>query len=253
MSQDTLFNYLLMLGDNAVVHSHRLAEWSSKAPEMEEDIALSNIGLDNIGQARSFLTYAAEVEGKDRDEDALAYLRNDREYMNLLMLELPRGDFAEVIARSFLYAVYCYELYNALLEQSSDEQIKAIAAKSLKEVKYHLRHTHEWMLRLGDGTEESHQRLQNALNELWSFTNEFFVPSPVEQAAFEAGIAPDVASLREGWDKMVNDVLERATLTRPDDSQWMQSGGKQGLHSEHLGYMLAEMQYLQRSYPGLQW
>lgn len=252
MSQDTLFNYLLMLGDNAVVHSHRLAEWSSHAPEMEEDIALSNIGLDNIGQARSFLTYAAEVEGKGRDEDDLAYQRCDREYMNLLMLELPRGDFANEIVRTFLFAVYNYELYTALLD-SSDEQIKAIAAKSLKEVKYHLRHTHEWMLRLGDGTEESHRRMQDALEELWSFTNEFFKPSAVEQAAFEAGIAPDVASLRAGWDKMVNDVLERATLTRPDDSQWMQSGGKQGLHSEHLGYMLAEMQYLQRSYPGLQW
>jgi ring-1,2-phenylacetyl-CoA epoxidase subunit PaaC len=250
--QKALFDYLLRLGDNAVVLSHRLGEWCGHAPVLEEDIALINVALDLLGQARSIMTYAGEVEGRGRDEDALAYRRDGIDYRNLLLVEQPNeDDFARTIARQFLFDAWHYELQTALL-QSSDERLRAIAAKSIKEVTYHLRHSSEWMIRLGDGTEESHARVQEALDELWRFTGELFEADSVEASVAAAGIGPDPKSLYPAWSATVDRVLAEATLTRPEDG-WMQSGGRDGRHSEHLGYILAEMQYLQRAFPDARW
>jgi ring-1,2-phenylacetyl-CoA epoxidase subunit PaaC len=247
-----LFDYLLRLGDNAVVLSHRLGEWCGHAPVLEEDIALINVALDLLGQARSIMTYAAEVEGQGRDEDAMVYRRDGMDYRNFLLVEQPNeDDFARAIARQFLFDAWHYELQKALL-QSSDERLRAIAAKSIKEVTYHLRHSSEWTIRLGDGTDESRRRIQEALDDLWRYTGELFEADAVEEAVAEAGIGPHPESLRAAWNETVDRVLAEATLTRPEDG-WMQTGGRHGRHSEHLGFILAEMQFLQRAYPDARW
>jgi ring-1,2-phenylacetyl-CoA epoxidase subunit PaaC len=246
-----LFDYALRLADDALLLGHRLGEWCGRAPTLEEDLALANPGLDLIGQARALYTYAGEVEGRGRDEDRLAYLRQDREYRNLLLVELPNGDFACTIVRQLLYAAFMVPFWERL-QASRDETLAAIAAKSLKEARYHLRHAAEWVIRLGDGTEESRRRTEAALDELWPWTGELFEQDAAERALVEAGIAVDRAALKPAWDATVDEVLAQATLARPQDG-WMQTGGRRGLHTEHLGYLLAELQHLQRSHPGATW
>lgn len=245
------FEYLLRLGDSSLIIGHRLSEWCGHGPILEEDIALINIALDFVGNATSLLTYAAQVEGKGRTEDDLAYLRNERDYRNLLLTEQPNGDYATTIARQFLYDVYTFFLYEEL-KKSKDETIAAIAAKTHKEITYHLRHTTEWMYRLGDGTEESHQRLQSGLNELWMYTSDMFDMNEVDALLIQAGIAPDLNTIKESWEKRVKEVVAEATLQLPA-SNIKQKGSREGKHSEHLGYLLAEMQYIPRSYPGTKW
>jgi ring-1,2-phenylacetyl-CoA epoxidase subunit PaaC len=242
---------VLRLADTALVHAHRLSEWCGHAPMLEEDLALANIALDLIGQARALYAYAAEVEGAGRSEDDLAYLRDAPQYRNVLMAELPRGDFAFTILRAFLLAAHAEPLWRATCG-SRDATLAAIAAKAGKEAAYHLRHTGEWVIRLGDGTEESHRRMRDALAALWPYTGELFETDASDRALIEAGILPDPAGLRPHWDATVDRVFAGAGLVRPADP-WMQSGGRSGRHSEHLGHMLAVMQHLQRAYPGATW
>lgn len=251
MTDTPLLQYTLRLADNALVLGHRLSEWVGHAPVIEEDLAFGNMGLDLIGQARSLYTYAGEVEGEGRDEDALAYLRDANAYRNILLVEQPNGDFAATMVRQLLYAAFAYPYFEALT-RSKDATLAAIAAKAAKEMAYHLRHSAEWVIRLGDGTDESRARAQGALEELWPYTAEMFEVDQVERALIEAGIAVDPASLRATWDKTIDDVLGEAMLTRPQDG-YMQSGGRSGRHSEHLGFILAELQFLQRAYPGATW
>ena len=250
-TRQALAEYLLRLGDNSLILGQRLSEWCSHAPELEEDVALINIALDLVGQARALLAYAGELEGRGRGENDLAFLRDVREWRNLLLVEQPNGDFAQTIARQLLFDCYAFELYGALCE-SADPQLAAIAAKSLKEISYHRRHSAEWTLRLGDGTEESQRRMQAAIDTLWPYTGELFESDALDASLVAAGIAPDPADLRGAWEASVAQVLERATLVRPE-SLGLLSGGRAGLHSEHLGHLLAEMQWLQRAYPGLRW
>ena len=251
MTDTPLFQYTLRLADNALVLGHRLSEWVGHAPVIEEDLAFGNMGLDLIGQARALYTYAGEVEGEGRDEDKLAYLRDAGDYRNILLVEQPNGDFAVTMVRQLLYAAFAYPYFEALIN-SKDTTLAAIAAKAAKEMAYHLRHSAEWVIRLGDGTDESQTRAQAALEELWSYTAEMFELDQIERALIEAGVAVDPASLRATWDKTIDDVLAEATLTRPRDG-YMQSGGRAGRHSEHLGFILAELQFLQRAYPGAAW
>jgi ring-1,2-phenylacetyl-CoA epoxidase subunit PaaC len=246
-----LFEHALRLADDALLLGHRLSEWCGRAPTLEEDMALANIGLDLIGQARSLYAYAGEVEGAGRDEDRLAYLREDREYRNLLLVELPNGDFAQTIVRQLLYSAFMVPFWERL-EGSKDPTLAAIAAKSVKEARYHLRHAAEWVIRLGDGTDESRDRTMAALDELWPWTGELFEQDAAERALVEAGVAVDRAALKPAWDATVDRVLAEATLARPQDG-WMQTGGRRGVHTEHLGYILAELQHLQRSHPGAVW
>ena len=251
VDQDALFGLALRFGDSSLILGHRLSEWAGHGPILEEDIALANLGLDLIGQARSFLTYAGEVEGKARDEDALAYLRNAPEYKNLLMVELPRGDFAFTMMRQFLYSAFHLPLFRELMN-SSDATIAAIAAKAEKEITYHLRHSSQWVVRMGDGTQESHDRCQQALDSLWAFTGEMFEVDAPTQSLIRAGVFCDPETLRATWNQTIDDVLSEATLKKPE-SGWMQSGGLSGQHTEHLGHLLAEMQSVPRAYPGSQW
>ena len=244
--------YALRLGDDALVLSHRLAQWSSRAPDLEEDIALTNIALDLLGQARSLLTYAGEVEGAGRDEDDLAYLRDERDYVNCQLVEQANEDFAVTIARQLFFSGYQLALYDAL-RRSADETLAAVAAKAVKEVAYHLDHAELWTERLGDGTEESRARMQRAVDRLWPYTHELFETDPVTDELVAAGVAVDPAGLREAWLARATAVLERATLTRPEDGTWRPTGGRSGLHTEALGHMLAEMQNLHRAHPGAQW
>ncbi|MBA3901054.1 MAG: phenylacetate-CoA oxygenase subunit PaaC [Bacteroidetes bacterium] len=245
------FEYCLRLGDSSLILGHRLSEWCGHGPVLEEDIALINIALDLIGRATNILKYAGEVEGQGRTEDQLAYLRNERDFQNLLLTELPNGDFAVTIARQFFYDAYSYFLYTELL-QSKDAQLAAIAEKAIKEIKYHLRHSSEWMIKLGDGTAESHDRLQTAVNNLWRYTGEMFMADEMDKLLQHEGIAPDLAAIQTNWHTMVSEVLERATLQKPAET-YMQSGSKKGIHTEHLGFLLAEMQYLPRMHRGAKW
>lgn len=247
-----LSNYVLHLADTNLILAQRLCEWCGHGPILEQDIALSNIGLDLLGQTRSLYQYAATLIGEGKTEDELAFLRNERQFKNLLLCEQPNGDFGYTVLRQFLYEAYQLLLLRAL-QQSSDSQLAAIAEKSLKEATYHYKWSAEWVIRLGDGTEESRRRMQHALSEIWTYTGEMFLPSADEKALSTAGLIPDLTVLKEEWFKKVSVVLEEATLDIPAPSAWMQQGGKTGVHSEHLGYILAEMQYLQRQYPGQQW
>ncbi|WP_367281146.1 1,2-phenylacetyl-CoA epoxidase subunit PaaC [Sneathiella sp.] len=248
---DMLFDYLLRLGDNSLILGQRLAEWCGHAPMLEEDLALTNIGLDLLGQARMFLSYAGEVEGKGRDEDRLAYFRDTKDWRNLLLLEQPNGDFAATMARQFFFDSFQYLQFEALA-RSSDERLAGIAAKSLKETTYHRRHSTDWIIRLGDGTDESHEKMQRAIDAIWGYLPEMFDMDAVDDAMVADGIGVDVTALRTAWDGYVNDVLAEATLIRPEDS-WSVRGSRDGKHSEHLGYILAEMQFLPRAYPDAKW
>lgn len=245
------FKYLLRYGDNALILGQRLSEWCGHGPILEQDIALTNIALDLMGQARSWLQYAGQVEGKGRTEDDLAFLRTEREFYNVILVEQPNQDFAYTIVRQFLFDVFNYYLHENLLN-SKDEQVAAIAAKSFKEITYHLRYSSEWMIRLGDGTPKSHQKMQTALDELWRFSGAFLEADELDQQAFEAGFGPDLGALKPLYHQKVKAVVEEATLSLPPEN-WFQSGGKQGKHSEYLGHLLTEMQYLQRAYPGADW
>lgn len=243
-----LIDYLLRLGDSALILGQRHAELCGKAPALEEELALMNVGLDLFGQARHWLGYAAELEGQGRDADALAFRRDAQDFRNLLITEQPNGDFAEIMVRQFLFDAWHYPVLEALTE-ARDPRIAEIAAKSLKEVTYHLRRSSQWMIRLGDGTEESHQRMQRALDRLWRFTGELVQADEIDAALHEAGIAPDSEQLASRWQARVSEVLEQATLTMPPQDSWMYTGGTVGHHTEHLGYLLAEMQFLPRAYP----
>lgn len=251
---NALFEWLQRLGDDRLVLGHRLSEWCGHGPILEEDIALANVALDLIGEATMLLHLAGDVEGKGRDEDALAYFREAVEFRNCELVELPNGDFGFTIARQFLFDVYSVVLLDSLTH-STNADLAAIAAKALKEAKYHVRHSGDWMLKLGDGTDESHRRVQRALDALWRFTPELFAPDDVDRAMHAAGIAPDLATLHTQWDALVREVLDRATLTLPHDVPRRANarGGRQGYHTEHLGHLLAEMQIVARSYPGATW
>lgn len=248
---DALPTYLIRLGDDNLIVAQRLSEWSARAPDLEEDIALTNIALDHMGQARALLSYAGQVEGEGRDEDDIAFCRTEREFSNLLLVEQPNGDFATTIARQFLLDAYQVLLWDALAE-SDDPTLAGIAAKAVKEARYHLRHSSAWVTRLGDGTDESHRRMQAALDTMWRFTAEFFVTDQIERDLASAGIAVDGSLLLNPWETTVSGVVIEATLDLPSDPV-KASGGRQGLHTEHLGLLLAEMQWMQRTYPGLQW
>lgn len=243
---------MLRLADDRLIHGHRLSEWTGHGPELEEDLALANMALDMIGHAAALYGYAAKIEGKE-DEDYYAYFRDDIDFKNLAMVELPRGDFAFTIARQFLFSAYSYYLYQKLIETVEDEQFNGMLQKHYKEIKYHLRHSREWVLRLGDGTEESHKRIQNAFDEIWMYTGELFDLDETDQEAVSQNLFVDTTSFKNEWKKMIDDVLEEATLRVPDDDQYMFSGARQGRHTEYLGRLLSEMQFLRRSYPDADW
>ncbi len=246
--REALFDYLLRLGDNSLILAQRLTELVGRAPQLEEEMALANVALDLLGRARLLLTYAGEVEGRGRSEDDLAYGRDVGELRNALIVEQPNGDFAHQIGRVFLMATYDREHYDAL-KASADRHLAAIAEKASKEIAYHLSHAGDWVVRLGDGTEESRERMQRALDELWPYTGELFAADEVDRLIHHRGIGPDLDFLRPAWDACVDKVLADATLVRPAD-EWMHRGGKDGrMHSEHLGRLLAEMQFLRRAYP----
>jgi ring-1,2-phenylacetyl-CoA epoxidase subunit PaaC len=260
---DNLLKYTLHLADNALIIGHRNSEWTGHGPILEQDIALSNIALDLIGQARNFYQYAATMyngaeqplDGVSVTEDTLAYLRDSHEFRNCLLAEQPNGDWGKTILRQFFFSAYQFYLYQQL-QHSNNETLAAIASKALKEVTYHLRWSAEWVIRLGDGTEESHQRMQQSMEDLWKFTGELFQPADYETALASEGIAPDLLQLRSSWEERVQSVLSEATLSDETGNRqkaWMQTGGKEGRHTEHLGYILAEMQFLQRAYPGSEW
>ena len=244
-----LFDYTLGLADDALVSAQRMGWWISRAPELEEDVALANIGLDQLGQARTLLAYAGDVEGAGRGEDDLAYLRNDREFRNVWLVERPQTDFGVTMARLLVFAAYQSELY-AALSRSTDATLAGVAGKAVKEVAYHLDHAARWVVRLGDGTDESHARMQAALESEWPFVDELFTPADPELV--EQGIAVDTAGLRVAVLARVGTVVRGATLSVPDAAPAI-GGGRRGLHTEHLGYLLAEMQHLARSHPGASW
>ncbi|MDN4036867.1 1,2-phenylacetyl-CoA epoxidase subunit PaaC [Massilia sp. YIM B02443] len=246
------FDYLLRQGDNALILSQQLCQLVGKGPALEEDMALSNVALDLLGQTRMWLSYAGELEGKGRDEDRLAFLRDAGDYRNCILVEQPNGSYADTMMRQFLFDSWHYFLMDGLT-RSSDERIRDIAAKSLKEVTYHLRRSGDLVVRLGDGTDISHVKMQAALDELWMYSGEAFIYDDIDNAMVEQGVAPAAGLLRRQFLDHVAEVLQDATLAMPDPGAWMQRGGKQGRHSERLGYILAEMQFLQRAYPGAAW
>jgi len=251
----TLFEYLLRLGDSSLILSQRLGAWTGHGPILEEDLALTNTALDLLGQARMWLTLAGEVEGAGRDEDALAYHRDAHQFHNALLVERANGNYADTMARQFLFDVWHYFLLQRL-EQSSDERVAAIAAKSIKEVTYHVRRSSDMVVRLGDGTDESHAKMQAAIDDAWRFTGELFADDAVDQDVATRGIGCELSALRGPWLAHVREVLEEATLTVPDETaanHLAYRGGRQGRHTEDLGYVLAEMQYLPRAYPGATW
>jgi ring-1,2-phenylacetyl-CoA epoxidase subunit PaaC len=251
VSETPLVQYTLRRADDALILGHRLSEWCGHAPMLEEDMALANMGLDLLGQARELYSYAAEVENNGNDEDKFAYLRDVRQYRNLLLLEQPNGDFARTMVRQFFYSAFA-DLYWRAMTGSSDPTLSAIAAKSEKESAYHLRHSSEWLVRLGDGTDESHRRVQLAIDDLCAFTGEMFDVDDGERGLIDAGIAIDPAKLHPQWQKTIAEVVSEATLSLPK-SNWMQQGGRSGRHSEHLGHLLSELQSMQRTFPGATW
>ncbi|WP_276133301.1 1,2-phenylacetyl-CoA epoxidase subunit PaaC [Polluticoccus soli] len=266
--------YTLQIADNALILGHRISEWCGHGPILEQDIAITNTALDHLGQARSLYQYAATqfnalspeeraglftsaalqaniANGKHIDEDDLAYLRDGWDFRNVLLVEQPNKDWAYTVARSFLYDCFSYFFYSAL-KNSKDETLAAIAEKSLKEVTYHIRWSSEWVIRLGDGTEESHARMQQALNDRWVYTGELVKMSEADNAMLAEGVGVDLNAIVTQWKERVAAVIEEATLTLPPDT-WMQEGGKEGRHTEHLGYILAELQFMQRAYPNMEW
>ena len=249
---DAKIQYLLRQGDNALILSQQLSQLCGKGPALEEDMALTNVALDLLGQTRMWLTYAGELEGKGRDEDRLAYHRDAIDFRNVLLVEQPNASYAETMMRQFLFDTWHYFLMQGLL-QSSDSRIAEIAEKSFKEVTYHLRRSGDLVVRLGDGTDISRARMQAALDDLWMYSGEVFIYDEIDNAMVEQGVAPKAQDLRAAFLDHVNDILLEATLTMPSPDVWMQRGGKQGRHSERLGFILAEMQFLQRAYPGAEW
>ena len=261
MSSSAHTDYILQLADNALVLGHRNSEWTGHGPILEQDIALSNVALDQIGQARYLYQHAARVMGADVTEDKLAFGRDAWDFRNCLLVEQVNGDWGKTILRQFLFSAWQYYFYERLT-LSRDEDLAAVAEKSIKEVTYHLRWSGEWVIRLGDGTEESHDRMERAVDQLWKFTGELFTPAEYERTLIASGIAVDVESIRPSWDEKVGEVFGEAGLaagafanaSAPEGGKlWMQSGGKEGRHTEHLGYLLAEMQFLQRAYPDCEW
>lgn len=250
-AENPLLEYVLRIADSALIYGQRLSEWCGHGPALEEDIALSNTALDYLGQATSLLKYAAVIEGKGRDEDALAFLREVADFKNLLITELPNGNYANTISRQFFFSSW-YLLFLEKLQSSRDEFLSGFAQKSLKELRYHVQHASDWMLRMGDGTEVSHQRLQDAVNALWEYTPEFFMMDELDQWAIENGIGVDCAEIETEWRSRIQQVLLEATLEIPANG-WGQRGGRIGKHTEHLGFVLAEMQHMQRSFPGAKW
>ena len=250
-SASSFFQYLLRLADDRLVLGHRLSEWCGHGPILEEDIALANIALDLIGEANLLLKLAGNVEGAGRSEDALAYLRDAIDYRNAMMVELPNGDFAFTIVRQFFFSVYSLIQMDALT-LSENAELAGIAAKAVKEARYHLRHTAQWVVTLGDGTEESHNRAQRAVDDLWRYTGELFIADAIDQAVLEAKLGVDPSTFADAWRTQVEDVLKQATLTVPT-AGYMQRGGRDGRHTEHLGHLLSEMQIVARSHPGASW
>ena len=248
---EALFNYCLRLADTSLILAQRNGEWVGHGPFLEEDLALTNISLDLLGQANSIYQYAASIEGRGRTEDDLAFHRTEREYYNTLLVEQSNGDYAKTILRQFFCDAFDYYFYSEL-SKSKDETLSAIAVKSLKEITYHLRHSSSWVERLGDGTEESNKRMTDALNELWRFTGEMFEMNEVDSVLIKEGIAVDLNSVKSNWDKKVKEVLESATLKIPSNT-FMQRGSRDAKHTEHLGYILAEMQSLPRALPDAKW
>ena len=250
-TQEALFEYTLRRADDTLILGHRISEWCGHGPILEEDIALTNLALDLIGQATEFYQHAAKVEGKGRTEDDLAFLRIEREYKNVLLVEQTNGDFGKTITRSFFFDHFQLLLFERL-QHSKDEQLAAIAEKSLKEVKYHVKHNSEWLIRLGDGTEESHKRVQESVTDLSRFIDELFYQDEVDELLIKEGIAFDTTSFRETYEKNIQQILKQATLQLPE-KKWQLDGGRKGIHSEHLGFLLTELQYMQRTYPNMEW
>lgn len=249
--KQALFNYLLRLGDNSAILGHKLSEWCGHGPELEEDIAIINTALDLLGHARSIYTYAGAMEGKGRTEDDIAFLRIERDYRNALITELPNGHYGDTIARQFLFDQFNYLVFSELVN-STDKTVAAIAAKAIKEIRYHLRRSTEWTLRLGDGTQESHERIQESFNEIWAYTGDLFVEDESDALIVSEGIGPDLKAIYPIWREKVKAVLAEATLTIPEEG-WMHSGSKVGRHTEHMGHILSDLQYMQRTYPGCEW
>jgi ring-1,2-phenylacetyl-CoA epoxidase subunit PaaC len=250
--QEATFEYLIRLGDTSLILGHRLSELCSHGPILEEDIALTNIALDHLGQAQNLLDYAGKVEGKGRNADALAYRRTERDFRSALITQLPNEDFAWTIAKNFFFDAWQLLLYQDL-SKSSDSIIAGIAEKGLKEAKYHLRHSTDWVLRLGDGTEESHERMQIAVNEIWPYTGELFFSDEVDTMMKSSGVGVDMSDYHTAWFNMVKEVLTESTIEMPAEDTYMQRGSRDGVHLEYLGFMLSEMQYLQRTYPDATW
>ena len=246
-----LVDYLLRLGDNALVLGQRLGEWCGHGPVLEQDIALSNLALDQLGQARYLLTLAGDREGKGRSEDDIAFLRDGWDFRNVLLVEQPNGDYAQTIARQFFFDAYNLPNYEALL-QSKDENLAAIAEKAIKEVRYHFKYSSEWVIRLGDGTEESHRRMQDAVNWLWPYTGELTTPNETDKILLAEGIAPDLEKIGKIYEETVMPVLEEAGLQVPE-GVFMHQGGKDGVHTEYLGHLLTDLQFMQRAYPNSTW
>ncbi|MGM0536503.1 MAG: 1,2-phenylacetyl-CoA epoxidase subunit PaaC [Pseudomonadota bacterium] len=249
--KDATLEYATRLGDDANVLGHRISEWVSRGPFLEEDIAYANVALDYIGRARMFYGYAAELANDGRTEDDFAYMRDDRQYHNLLLMEMPKEDFAYSQVRQLFIDIY-YSLLLPKLVESRDDTLAAIAAKAIKETRYHLRRSRDWVLRLGDGTEESHRRMQRAVDSLWGYTHEMFEMDDIERLLADHGTGVDVTELRDSWHRQVSDILAEATLGVPEDG-WAVRGGRIGYHTENLGHLLTEMQFVHRSYPGCQW
>ena len=249
--QEALFEYTLRIADDSLILGHRVSEWCGHGPILEEDIALTNIALDLLGQATNLLEYASTIDADKRSADQLAFLRFDRDYRNILLVEQKNEDFGISITRQFFFDAFRKLFFEHLL-LSNDSQLAAIAEKSLKETKYHLQHSSEWMIRLGDGTEESHEKVQHAVNSLWRFTDELFFQNELDFSLISEGIAVDLSTFRKDWDANVKAVFNEADLIIPNVN-WQQQGGRTGMHSEHLGYLLAEMQYMQRAYPNMEW
>jgi ring-1,2-phenylacetyl-CoA epoxidase subunit PaaC len=256
MKNKTLIDYSLLLADNPLILGHRNSEWCGHGPVLEQDIAITNISLDLIGQARNFYQYAAKLINEinpaaNATEDSLCYLRDNREFKNCLLVEQPNGDWGKTILRQFFFSAYQFYLYRELIN-SNDDQLAAIAEKSLKEVNYHLRWSSEWVIRLGDGTEESHQRMLNANDELWRYSGELFEAAGYELQAASDGFGVELSNIKINWEEKVKEIFSEATLPYPP-KVFMQTGGKEGRHTEHLGYILAELQFMQRAYPGSEW
>jgi ring-1,2-phenylacetyl-CoA epoxidase subunit PaaC len=249
--QEAILEYTLRIADDSLLLGHRISEWCGHGPILEEDIALTNIALDLIGQATNFFDYAAKVQNQGKTCDDLAFLRLEREYKNVLLVEQKNGHFGDTMARQFFFDVF-RKLFFEALSKSADQDLAAIAEKSLKETRYHLKHSSEWIIRLGDGTQESHDKIQESVDYLWKFTDELFFMDQVDELLIKENIAIDLESIRGAWKSYISEIFQEATLTIPTNG-WQQAGGRKGLHSEHMGYALAELQYMQRAYPNMQW